>query len=163
MRAWRLTNGRATVPTAESGEDSIDLLVGTVVVLYATDLDPQVLTMRRYRQFATMLSLGQIREMLQTPGVVDSDDLVRFALARFTTLLINMLVLVMTLPYFLLREPASLLRNSVLCAGMAVPAMMGALLAFAVPFPGIAPAVGVFIPVLVLTPVALFMATMLKT
>ena len=126
-------------------------------------MDPSVLTMRRYRQFATMMSLKQIRQALRSPGVVDSDALVRFGFARFTTMLINMLVLAITMPFFLLREPANLLRQSVLCAAMALPAMMGALLGFAASFPGIPPSVSVFLPVLILIPVAMFMASLIKT
>ena len=64
---------------------------------------------------------------------------------------------------YLLREPASLLRKSVLASGTAIPAMMGALLAFAMEVPGIAPAVGVFLPVAVLIPVAMYMVSLIKT
>ena len=159
--AWRLTEGLAIRPQRDAGTASA--LLGEPIELYATDLTPQVLTMRRYRQFATMLSIAQIRQLIETPGVVDSGALERFLFARFSTILINMLVLVMTLPFFLLREPASLLRNSVLCAGTAIPAMMGALIGFAVPPPGVPPAVGVFLPGLVLIPVAMFMVTLIKT
>ena len=69
----------------------------------------------------------------------------------------------MVLPYFLLREPANLLRNSLLCAAMAIPASMGGLLSMAMPLPGISPVMGVFLPVLVLIPVALFMVSTMKT
>lgn len=161
--AWRFTNGRVIVPQAGPARESTSLLAGRPIELYSTDVDPSVLTMRRYRQFATMMSLKQIRQALRSPGVVDSDALVRFGFARFTTMLINMLVLAMTMPFFLLREPANLLRQSVLCAAMALPAMMGALLGFAASFPGIPPSVSVFLPVLVLIPVAMFMASLIKT
>ena len=139
------------------------MLLGRPIDRYDTDLTPEVLTMRRFGQFATMLSLGQIRKMLRSPGVVDADALVRFAYARFTTVFINMVVLIMVLPYFLLREPANLLRSSVLCAGAAIPATMGALLSLAMPVPGIPPAIGVFLPVLVLIPIAIFMVSTIRT
>ena len=163
---WRLTNGRAITPQSQFGGETTSLLVGQPIDMYLTDVTPQVLTMRRYRQYATMLSLNQIREMMSDvggPGVVDTDALVRLWFARFTAVLINMLVLVLTLPFFLLREPANLLRQSVLCAGAAIPAMLGALLALAVDLPGIPPAAGVFLPALVLIPVAMFMVTLIKT
>ena len=161
--AWRLTNGRVIMPRTDSDAGTTDMLVGQPISLYPTDLTPDVLTMRRYRQFATMLSISQIREMLRSPGVVDTDALVRLAFARFTTVLINIVVLVMVLPYFLLREPADLLYKSLLCAAMAIPASMGALLGPALSLPGMSPVMGVFLPVLVLTPVALFMVSTIKT
>ncbi|MCZ6494530.1 MAG: hypothetical protein O6933_10680, partial [Planctomycetota bacterium] len=151
---------------SQFGGETTSLLVGQPIDMYRTDVTPQVLTMRRYRQYATMLSLKQIREMMSDvggPGVVDTDALVRLWFARYTAVLINMLVLVITLPFFLLREPANLLRQSVLCAGAAIPAMLGALLGLAVDLPGIPPAVGVFLPALVLIPVAMFMVTLIKT
>ena len=160
---WHLVNGRAITPRTGTSADTTAMLLGRPIDRYDTDLTPEVLTMRRFGQFATMLSLGQIRDMLRSPGVVDADALVRFAYARFTTVFINMVVLIMVLPYFLLREPANLLRNSVLCAGAAIPATMGALLSLAMPVPGIPPAVGVFLPVLVLIPIAIFMVSTIRT
>lgn len=161
--AWHLTNGLAITPGTDTVAKTTTMLLGQPIDRYPTDLTPDVLTIRRFGQFATMLSITQIREMLQSPGVVNSDALVRFAFARFTTVMINMVVLIMVLPYFLLREPASLLRNSVLCAGMAIPASMGSLLSLAMPFPGIPPALGVFLPVLVLIPVAMFMVSSMRS
>ena len=161
--AWHLTNGFALTPGTDAVAQTTAMLLGQPLDLYPTDLTPDVLTIRRFGQFATMLSISQIREMLESPGVVNSDALVRFAFARFTTVMINMVVLIMVMPYFLLREPASLLRNSVLCAGMAIPASMGALLSLAMPFPGIPPALGVFIPVFVLIPVAMFMVSSMRS
>ncbi len=160
---WHLVNGRSITPRSETNPDSTAMLMGQPIDRYPTDLTPEVLTMRRFGQFATMLSLGQIREMLRSPGVVDSDSLVRFAYARFTTVLINMVVLVMVVPYFLLREPANMLRNSLLCTATAIPATMGALLSLAMTLPGIPPAVGVFLPVLILIPLALFMVSTIRT
>ncbi|MHC4422121.1 MAG: LptF/LptG family permease [Planctomycetota bacterium] len=161
-RVWRLSNGRAITPQA-AGAGTTGVLVGEPLDQYATDLGPDILKMRRYREYATMLSIRQIRQMLRSPGVVNEDALVRFSLARFSTVLINLLVLAMALPFFLLREPTSLLRNSLLCAGTAIPAMLGALLAFAVQMPGIPPAVSVFLPALVLLPVTMFMVSLVKT
>ncbi len=119
--------------------------------------------MRNYGQYSTMLSLGQIRQMLATPGVVNTESLQRFAIARFTTVIINMLALTMSLPFFLVRGPTNLLRASLFCAGTAIPAMMGALIAVAMDLPGIPPVVEVFLPVVVLVPMAMFMTTTIRT
>jgi hypothetical protein len=91
-RVWGLRNGRVMSPQA-SGVGTTAVLVGEPLDRYPTDLGPDVLKMRRYREYATMLSLRQIRQMLGSPGVVNEDALVRYAVARFATVLINMLVL----------------------------------------------------------------------
>ncbi len=161
--AWLLAEGWVTVAQPEAASQTTATFVGEPIDRWHTDLTPQVLTMRRFNEFATMLSLEQIWRMLGSPGVVNADALVRYAYARFATLLINMLVLLMALPWFLLREPANLLRNSALCAATTIPAMIGSLLSFAVAFPGIPPALGVFLPVLFLLPGAIYMQSLIKT
>lgn len=162
-RRWELVGGRAIIiPPLEPAEQTATM-EGQPIELYETDVTPEVLTMRHAGEFSTMLSLKQIRRMLATPGVVDTDALVRLACARFTTVLVNILVLLMTLPYFLLREPASLLRKSFWCAATAIPTMMGALLAAVIDLPGIPPVVEVLVPVGVLIPVAIFMMTSVRT
>ncbi len=162
---WRLVNGRAMTPapSVAAGAAAPAESANVAPEVFHSDLTPHVLILRRYRQFATMLSLSQIREMMQTPGVVDTDALVRFAWGRFATILINMLLLVISLPFFLLREPADLLRKSMLCCAVSIPVMMGALLGFAGELPGFPPAVGVFLPGIILVPVALFMLGLVKT
>lgn len=160
---WDLVGGRAVDARGDPADQTTATVEGRPVEAYETDITPDVLTMRRAGEFSTMLSLKQISRMLAAPGVVDADALVRFACARFTTVLVNILVLLMALPFFLLREPASLLRMSVLCAATAIPAVMGALLAAVVDLPGIPPVVEVLLPVLVLTPVAIFMVSTIKT
>jgi hypothetical protein len=130
---------------------------------YQSDLDPQALTLRRYGEFAAMLSLAQIRDMLAAGRVADAATLLRHRYARFAMVAVNLLVLFACLPYFLLREPLSLMRQSLLCAGMAIPALFGAALGMSVALPGVPPAVGVFLPVALLIPVAAGRWTMMKT
>ena len=119
--------------------------------------------MRQYRQFAAMLSIKQIRRLLKSGQPEDRDVLVRFWFSRFTAVLINMLMVVITLPFFLLRAPANLLRQSLLCAGTAIPAMLGALIGLTVDLPGIPSSVEVFLPGLVLIPVAMFQVTLIRS
>ena len=60
-------------------------------------------------------------------------------------------------------QPAALLRNSALCAAVTMPAILGALVGFAVDLPGIPPGAGVFLPGLVLIPFVMFQLTLIKT
>ena len=130
---------------------------------YATDLDPRVLTVRRHNQFAAMLSLGQISEILDSGGVADTDALLRYRYARFATVVMNLLVIGLTLPCFLLREPANLLRQSLLCAALAIPAVLGSAIGMMADLPGIPPAGGVFLPIVILLFVALVPWTYFRT
>jgi lipopolysaccharide export LptBFGC system permease protein LptF len=176
-KAWLLIDGKAIRPgpdVALDGEpwrnESLpsNVLASENLASYHTDLTPHVLLVRRYNQFAAMLSLGQINQMLGTPQLAQRDaarrdTLLRYAYSRLSSVLVNLLVLGLTLPCFLLREPANLLRQSVLCAGLAIPAMIGSAIGMMVQLPGIPPAVGVFVPVIVLAFMSLFPWTFFKT
>jgi lipopolysaccharide export system permease protein len=172
--AWRLQNGQAIRLTgaAMTGpeETADDAAVGSSEPLdwFQTNLTPHVLLLRRYNQFVAMLSLQQIRQMLDAPRVSEHDvsrraSLLRQMYARLASVLANMLVLGLSLPCFLLREPANLLRQSVLCAGMAIPATVGSAIGMMMPLPGVPPAAGVFLPVIVLLFALLFPWTFFKT
>jgi lipopolysaccharide export LptBFGC system permease protein LptF len=151
-RAASSADGGAAVPSGRTPIES-----------YRTDLTPEALTIRRYGQFATMLSLKQISELANSPGVVDADALARYKYSRFSSVLVNLLVATIALPFFLLREPVGLMRQSLLCAGVTIPAMLGATVGVTMPLPGIPPAAGVFIPVIILLPIAIGRIAYIKT
>lgn len=160
--AWILTDGRATT-RAISGDQSPQPILEGRIASYATDLTPHVLMVRRFNQYATMLNLNQISQMLASPAHKDRQTLLRYRYSRFSSVLVNVLVVVLTLPTFLLREPANLLRQSVLCASLALPATVGAAIGMMVSMPGIPPAVSVFLPVIILGFMSLFPWTNFKT
>jgi len=165
QNAWRLTEGRGTLPGGNDptlGEVAMRI---EPVHSWPTDLSPRALMVRRHNQYATMLSLEQINQMLDTGRVADreKDKLLRYSYSRFSSVMVNLLVLLLTLPCFLLREPANLLRQSVMAASLAIPATMGSAIGMMVDMPGIPPALGVFLPVIALGFMALFPWTFFKT
>ncbi len=110
-----------------------------------------------------MLSLRQIGELIESSRAVDLAMLLRYRYARFAMVFVNLLVLAAALPYFLLREPANLMRQALLCAGLALPTLMGASLGMTMALPGISPALGVFLPVILLVPLAIGRWTFMRT
>ncbi len=162
-QGWRLDNGRVISLPSTDPAAAPSLVLAQPIELFATDLTPEALTIRRHGQYGTMLSLSQIATMLEAPGGVDADALVRYRAGRFATVLLNLLVMLITLPFFLLREPANLMLQSVWCAATTVPAMLGALVGMAVELPGIAPTLGAFLPVIILLPISLARVTYVKT
>lgn len=166
---WRLVNGRAIEPQrlpedgVGTGTVASATLIGTPVDFYPTTLTPEVLTMRQYRQYVSMLGLRQIEQMLRTPGMTDVPELARHKFSRFASILINLMVLYIALPFFLLREPANLVRQSLLCAAVVIPILLGSLIGMTMDIGGIGPAVGVFLPPIVLVPVVLARFTSIRT
>lgn len=161
--AWRLENGRAVSPQ-QTGETVSVSSASEPIEMYETTLTPDILTMRRYRQYTAMLSMRQIDQMLDTPGMIDDAPmLARHKFARFAAIFVNLMVLYICLPFFLLREPANLIRQSLLCAAVAIPAMLGALIGMTVPLQGVPPAVGVFLAPIILLPIVLARYTTIRT
>lgn len=184
--AWMLKNGleimfasdvqpvpgqSATGPAAASdgvadspnGAPGTDVIRKRAIDRFSTDLTPQVLLVRRYNHFASMLSLSQISQMLATPHIPDRESLLRYRYSRFSSVLVNMLILWLTLPCFLLREPANLLRQSMMAASLAIPATVGSAIGMMMSMPGISPAASVFLPVVMLGFMCLFPWTFFKT
>ncbi len=160
-RLWRLADGRAMTPTpANSTRATKDFT--TPVDSVATSLSPKALMVRRYAQYAQMLSLRQINEAVREGGI-NRDDLARYRYSRLAAVLVNLLVLLLSMPSYLLREPANLLRQSVECAIISIPAMLGAFVGMTVSLPGLSPALSVFLPVIVLIPLSLARTTAVRT
>jgi lipopolysaccharide export LptBFGC system permease protein LptF len=156
---WRLTQG-SSLAMDQAGEGREGM---TPLEFYPGGLNPGAITLHRYGAYAAMLNLRQIAQLLESGRVADADTLLRHRYARFAMVAANLLVLFICLPWFLLREPAGLMRNAILCASVAIPALIGAALGMTIALPGVPPAVGVFLPVAPLIPLAAGRWAMLKT
>jgi lipopolysaccharide export LptBFGC system permease protein LptF len=108
------------------------------------------------------LSTPQISALAREGGI-EPEAATRLVGQRFAGALVNVMMLIIALPFFLVREPQKMLKPSVFCAATAVPGLLGSLLVMAVALPGIPPAVGVFLPVAALLPIAAWRVGALKT
>jgi lipopolysaccharide export LptBFGC system permease protein LptF len=149
---WILEGGER-IGRKSSGGEGADAPAAPIAE-FATDLSPEAIRVRKFTQYAQMLSLSQIRRMREQGGV-DPDLLARLTYVRLGAVGLNLLVLAASLPFFLRREPANLLQQGILCAAFAVPATLGSLVAMNLALPGLPPAVAVFLPAVILLPVAL--------
>jgi hypothetical protein len=163
VEGWRLVGGEAASLDRDPGADRTTGLSREPVDFYPTSLSPKVLIVHRHGQYAAMLSLRQIARMLETPGVADEAALRRHQLTRFSAVLVNVLVMWLCLPTFLLRQPANLLTRSLMCAAVGIPALLGSAIFMMADLPGISPAVSVFLPVVVLIPIVLAQWTYVRT
>lgn len=123
------------------------------VAEYLTDLSPKALTARHYRLFAQWLSSAELVEITKA-GAIDETVARRMQLGRWGSILVNLLVLAVAIPFFLQRGPANMLRQTILCAGVCVPAIIVSAILMAAPVPGLPPTVMVALPVAALVPAA---------
>lgn len=158
--AWML-GGVRVVELNNAGGISID-----DATRIETDLSPTSLRIRRYSRYARNLSTTDIARMLEgnpsmEPRVRDQLQQVRFG--RFSAMLVNLLALAIALPFYLTRDPPNLVLQSLRCAPIAGLALIGGVLGVVTRIPGVPPEVSVFVPVIVLAPIAAVMLTSIRT
>lgn len=151
---------------------SIEILEGDqpsqsgVPVRVETDLDPTALTVIQYAGFSQNLSWSQIGALLEQNRGGDQavrDKLQRNRYGRISLAISNILAIVIAMPFFLTRMPGNSLALSLRGAPIAVGAIVGGTLGATAPVPGVPALVSVFIPVLVLAPLAVAVAINPKT
>lgn len=155
-------SGRSGDAGDSAGIDFGDTNFMKPISFIESTLTPQALVVKRFRLYAQMLDLAQVR-LLQREGGADDATVTRLTLSRFAGPIANLLVLAVAVPFFLLREPRSLLVQSVKASAITVPAMLSALVFLTVPFEGIPPAASVATPIACLLPFAAWRLAYLRT
>ena len=95
-----------------------------------------------------------------TKPLIDSPAAMR---RRISVALTNLISLVLVMPFFLVRAPVSMLRHALRGTPVAVIALIGGTVGATAPIAGVSPVVSVFIPVLVLLPLAVAVAISPRT
>ncbi|MEX0877123.1 MAG: LptF/LptG family permease [Phycisphaerales bacterium] len=157
---WDLTDGtvqaRGTpVPEPPAPIDRIESTLG-----------PDELRMNRYEEYSQALSFRQVSQMLDRETLTDPDKRARYARlkwGRFAIMISSVLALVIAMPFYIIREPKNMVVQSLKCAPVAIIALIGGVLGASAPIPGLPAAVSVFIPVMILSIIAVAMVSSLKT
>lgn len=168
---WVLENGLAYSrrPVADAGAGT--RMLPDPVASIATDVDPTALKLRRYEGMASNLSTAQVGGLIErfarmerTPAVERRIvALERNRWGRISTAASIILTVVVCLPFFLKKEPANMLQQSLLAAPMALGAFAGTLIGTTASIPGLPAQVGVFLPVVMLVPAAILAAGSLRS
>lgn len=156
---WTLERGVAETPAIRD-QPSRPL---EPISFITSDLDPTALTMSQYSGYSQNLSFSQIGQVLAVMGREPHDEalarrrdrLERLRWGRFSMVAANFMGVIISAPFFLVRVPRNMLIQSLKCAPVALGAIMGGILGAAMPLPAIPAPIAVFIPVVVLAPMAL--------
>lgn len=139
---------------------------------FETDLDPTMLRMKRYAIYGQNLSFSQAAQMLRRadsmgtdPEVTrrNRDQLIRASLGHFSSMGASLLTLLIAMSFFLVREPRNMAIQSLKAAPIGIGAIIAGVLGTSAGIPGMPTALSVFIPVMVLAPVAIAMLTRIRT
>lgn len=161
---WDLEGGYAALMALADGSSGATL-ARTRVERIETDVSPTELLLRRHASYNRSLSMRQIAQMRASPLLDDQarDRLDRILFGRVSNTISTLLALVIAIPFFLVREPRNMIVQSLKCAPVAIGSLVGAFLGAAAVVPGLPAAVAVFLPVVVMTPIAVAMASSVKT
>ena len=152
--SWLFTKGRVVhIQHDESSKSAASR--PTRISSFATDLSPNLLTVRRFSQYTSMLSSAQINEILESTNIHEAGVLIRSSYSRWSVFFVNILIVLIAIPFFMQREPSGLLSRAILCTALVVPLYLLVAMFMLVPLPGISPVLGAFLPVIVLLPVAM--------
>lgn len=156
---WQLDQGLS------ASTDAADAGVGlrTTETFEPSTLSPRRLLIRRRGEYAGMMGAGTLLELNHGTAPDDAAPLRRALMARLVMPLVNVLCLLIAMPFFVDRLPGGLLLKSVLCCGIVLPLYMVAAGVQVVSIPGIGPLAGVVLPLVLLIPLAVWRLGRLQT
>lgn len=163
---WMLKNG---VAESRASNQSTGTRALERVESIQTDLDPTALRLRRFEGYSNNLSLKQLTELVANyqsqPAAPPArmERLERIRWGRLAGLISGPLILVVCLPFYIRREPGNLVVQSLLCAPVTMVAFVAALVGTAAGVPGLPAGLSVFVPVMILIPLAIAAVTSIRT
>ena len=155
---WELIQGFAVRPLSGLGEaEPVDAI--------PSRLSPKVLLARRGALFPAVLSVRDLQRLRGNPAVVPAQRAVlkRTLWGRFSLVALNVLLLLMTLPYFLRPLPAGGIRPALQAVAVALGAWGGGMLTLQASPAALPPAVSAWLPVAVALPLAAWGLTRVRT
>jgi lipopolysaccharide export system permease protein len=163
QQAWAL--GRGVVIDRVAGEAAAFEAPGQVrrqsTELYRSDLRPEDIMLRQAAQWTDFLSLDQIRQLEQSG--VSNPRISQVKHSRVTQPLINMILLLIGVPFFLTREPRPVLTSGAMCVGVGGLFFVFSFVSQNLVYAASYPALPAWLPVIVFGPVAAVLLDSVKT
>lgn len=161
---WDLTRGTRSRPAVDlgAGFSSSEPDIREPVDFYPSDLTPNDLVLRQGAQWINMLSLSELSK-LEQKAYVDARSVQRVRHERFAAPFVNLLLLLLGLPFFLVREPTSVLEQSGKCLLNCGLAFVANFVAINLAGSNVPPALPAWIPIMVFAPLAVVYLDSIKT
>ena len=160
---WILEHGRAVQISFDESTGQATILAPVPIDFYETELSPYILTLHRYGQYIGMLSMSQLNNMLDAAGAFDAPMLRRHWYARFASIAMNILAMVIVIPCFVTKDAVIVSRQAVKCGTITLTILFGGIIVMLMPITDIPPMVSVFLPAIVLIPIALLRGVCIRT
>lgn len=174
---WHLENGyrmifeenRSSGPRAESGPAPLvegDEALGSMPLReYASALTPKELALQQATLWINFLSLPEVEKLQERFAEAGSGEFIRIKHRRLTTVVINMILLCLGIPFFLNRERPSVIVVGGQCLFTCGLCYVLSFLCHNVDLSGFGlnPALPAWLPVLVFGPLAVYLLDTIKT
>ena len=163
---WELVDGekvRRVVDTTAIDPEDRRGQKKVKVAFFETDLNPTVLLSRHNSRILQMLSIRELRDLAANSSLVDENRVEQIVHSRFSLIAMNMLILMMGLPFYLVRAPTNMLMQTIKSVPLCVGAWAGGLVMLQMEPVGMTYAMIAWMPVCVYLPVALGVIAFMKT
>lgn len=160
---WHLDNSYAMRFGADAAAEAGDL--GREAVLeYPSDLTPKELSLLQATMWTSFVSLRELDRLHQRFAETGTTEFIKVKHRRLTTILVNMILLCLGIPFFLNRERPSVLVAGARCLGLCGACYVVTFICQNVDVSGLSyPALPAWLPVLIFGPVAVVMMDSIKT
>lgn len=160
---WQLEDGIATPLTPVTNAGPGSRIVTSPIIRLETDVDPTALRLRRFEGLANNLSTRQLSQLIarykSQPSTPTIDRRIatyeRIRWGRVASMCCSFLAVVVCVPFFLKKEPANMLTQSLYAAPVGLGAFAATIVGTTAAIPGIPPQLSVFVPVLAMIPLAI--------
>ncbi|HEY7089710.1 MAG TPA: LptF/LptG family permease, partial [Tepidisphaeraceae bacterium] len=167
QQQWNLSKGRRVTGLRPEQNRSAE----RVVPVYKSNITPDEIELQHSGEFINLLSRERINQLLERPQVYGAIDLLRVKHFRISQLMVNVVMILVAIPCVLTRDPGKLKNSIIKCFVLIGICMAGYFVAYQVAgFPPAGaqwanrwPALIAMVPVIVFTPIALYLLDTLPT
>ncbi|HYE63318.1 MAG TPA: LptF/LptG family permease [Phycisphaerales bacterium] len=134
-----------------------------------TDLDPTALKLRRFEGYANNLSTRDLSLLIENykgqpkPPAQRIERYERVRWGRVAQYASTVLLLLVCLPFYIRREPGNVLVQTLMSAPVTLVGFVATMVGTSAAIPGLPPQLSVFIPVMVLIPLAVAAVSSIRT
>lgn len=161
---WQFVDGYAIQRNVDAdAATSLTARPRREVEFLASDLSPIAIMLNKRAAFRSLLSLRQLSQLIRNSGAIDIAEMQRIRHSRFSMVVVNMLILIMGTPFFLLRAPSNMLAQSVKAAVTCVGAWAGGFVMMQIAPGSMPPALVAWMPVVFYLPMAVYMMDTVET
>jgi len=144
--------------------DPAKQVAGTVpVMIHQTSITPQQLDLIIQRKAVDYLSSRQVRDLAANPMEMNKAPLYKVMYLRFTQPMMNIIMLLIGIPFLLTREPSRLIQNMMYCVAVTAIVFAVTFLLFSLSGKTISPLLAAWLPVLIFGPISVVMLDSIKT